>query len=216
MVRATLFSAAAARRSFEVLDLPSVEDLTAPQDTDNTPDTQTLEAACARSYESGYEAGHGAGIQEAEDKFQDVLARVQRDEEILVSLIGQLRSSATASLAARSEDVLALALEIVEAIIGARPSAQAERLASELPPLLGSLDVTQPVEVRVHPLTKDWLAGVIERSPGSASRDVQVLPDEQCMAGQAIVTWGATRVDLSTDAALTRLRATFDDLLRQQ
>lgn len=194
------------------LTFPAVEELAAngAPDTARRPLAELLEEAFA----SGLEQGRREGAEAAQESLRQALAETEARQELLASLTRALGAQTRQSLAVRAQDLLELALELTEALLGSRPDHGIERLSTELPDLLAQLDVTAEVEIRIHPLSSTYLSELLATLPGTLPAQVRVVEDERCAPAQAVVKIGATRVDLSPGAALERLRETFEQLVR--
>ncbi len=194
------------------LTFPAIEELAASRDpyASHKPVSELVEEAFA----SGLEQGRREGAEAARESLQQALAETEARQHLLASLTQAFEGETRRSLALQAQDVLELALELTEALLGSRPGQGMERVSSELPELLARLDVATEVEIHVHPHSVAYLSELLANLPGSFPARLKVVEDERCAPAQAVVRFGATRVDLSPGAALERLRETFEQLVR--
>ncbi len=193
------------------LTFPAVEELAAnggPAALRKPVDTLVDEAFAA-----GLEQGRHEGAADAQESLRQALAETEPRQELLASLIQAFGAQTSQSLALRAQDVLELALELTEALLGSRPDQGIERMAAELPKVLAQLDVTTEVEIRIHPRSRGHLSELLESLPVAFPAQLKIVEDERLALAQAVVRFGATRVDLGPEAALRRLRETFEQLV---
>ena len=193
------------------LTFPAVEELAAnggPADLRKPVDRLVDEAFAA-----GLVQGRHEGAADAQESLRQALAETEARQELLASLIQAFGAQTSQSLALRAQDVLELALELTEALLGSRPDQGIERMAAELPKVLGQLDVTTEVEIRIHPRSRGHLSELLESLPVAFPAQLKIVEDERLALAQAVVRFGATRVDLGPEAALRRLRETFEQLV---
>ena len=166
------------------------------------------------AFAAGLEQGHREGASAAQESLRQALAETEARQELLASLTQAFGARTRQSLALRAQDLLELALELTEALLGSRPDQGIERLAVELPEVLAQLDITAEVEIRIHPRSSAYLSELLRSLPLALPAKLQVVEDERLAPAQAVVRFGATRVDLSPEAALRRLRETFEQLVQ--
>ena len=166
------------------------------------------------AFAAGLEQGRQEGAAAAQEALRHALAETESRQELLASLTQAFGAQTRQSLALRAQDVMELALELTEALLGSRPDQGIERLAAELPEVLAQLDVTAEVEIRIHPHSSAYLSELLRSMQVALPAQMEVTEDERLAPAQAVVRFGATRVDLGPEAALRRLRETFEQLVR--
>ncbi|MDA8116155.1 MAG: FliH/SctL family protein [Actinomycetota bacterium] len=196
------------------LTFPAVEELAA----NGGPSAmrKPVAALVDEAFAAGLEQGRREGAATAQESLRQALAETESRQELLASLTQAFGAQTRQSLALRAQDVLELALELTEALLGSRPDQGIERLAAELPEVLAQLDVTAEVEIRIHPHSGAYLSELLRSLPVALPAQIQVIEDERLAPAQAVVRFGATRVDLSPEAALRRLRETFEQLVQSK
>ena len=164
---------------------------------------ELIESARQEGYAAGFEEGYGAGYTHGIDD-------ARRHVELLGQLVERLGREADA-LAAREttaraeleDQVVAVAMQIAEVIVGhelAQPDARgrdAIARALALAPAHG--DVT----ARLHPADIAVLGDAADLAPG---RVLAIVPDPSLTPGDCIIDVASCRIDARVSAAVERAR----------
>jgi flagellar assembly protein FliH len=180
-----------------------------------------LEPARAEARASGYAAGWAEGIQDARAHMANDVLRSQQhaaalDTERAAGLACALRAldAAAAALEARvvpsveglEDTVVAMAMQIAEALVGHELIAN-ERLGLDaLARVLKLAPHDEPVTVELSPNDFAAVVGSSELLAAQTHRPVTVIASPAVRDGDAVARCGATRIDGQLAPALERVR----------
>lgn len=168
-------------------------------------------------YKRGYMAGYAEGARQAQAERAADLASQKAawaaSQAQAASVLGQLSTATQRYLqeygpreAALTEQVVQVAFDLAEAIVGCELRSQPDRALRVAQQVLMSLP-TGPAMVRVHPDDEALLEG--HTGLGNGAQMVTVVADPAVSRGGCIVTSGATRVDARVPEAIERARQAF-------
>ena len=167
------------------------------------PDIDEIEAAA-------FEAGRTAGIDEANRQLDPVLHALQDAAE-------KLARQRTTYLQAQRRQLVELAMEIATALIGRAVEADAGSLRDRIEGALALVDEDAPIDIALNPQDCETLANAGGGEGGRLETlqhvgRLRFVADAELAVGDAIVSSGATSVDLRMAALLEQLRAEFEGL----
>lgn len=153
---------------------------------------------------TAYQAGVQAGLEQATAGPAAALERARRRlEQAAVALecaVGELRSAREAELGLEVADAAALALELLEAMVGHAPESLSPALVASA---LALAPDDEMAVVRVHPEDSAAIA--------EGSTSAKVVSDPGVERGGCVVEVGATRIDAQRSRALSRLRRVLQE-----
>lgn len=157
----------------------------------------SVEEATATAYERGFTDGMAVGRREAYAEAEQLAELIRGAAQDAAVRLAEAR-------AARSAEVVELALAIAEQVIGHEPHDGGMVLLERLRSTLEQLD-DEPLRVLVHP--ED--APVVERGIVGA-RNVRVEPDVSLQPGEARVEGPWSRAELTFAGAMDMVREVLD------
>lgn len=147
---------------------------------------------------AAYEAGVRAGLEQALAGPAAELERAREDLESAGAALnagaGDLRRSRERAVTVEGADLAALALQLVESIVGQMPDALSPALVESA---LSLVPDDSTAVLRLHP---DDSAAI-----GDMPLDAKVVPDPGVERGGCVVEVGPTRIDAQRGPALSRL-----------
>jgi flagellar assembly protein FliH len=158
-------------------------------------------------YEDGYSSGYADGLAEARARTEDLAAR-------LAGLFPQLGEAASALYAREvtarvdiEDQVVAVAFEIAQAMVGHELIHTEERGRDVLARALAFAPEQGHVIARLHP---DDLAAVTDAAHLAPGRSLEVVPDAGLRPGDCVVEVAGCRIDARLDSTIERIRAVLD------
>ena len=170
-------------------------------------DAAAMDAAAARGYQDGLDAGHRDGYQAGLASARDEVAMAERSravvvEELLVALeqaAGGLRRAQTAALAGTEDEIAGAAFAVAEAVLArelelaTNPGRDAVARALALAPEGNAI-------VRLSPHDMATLGEL------ALGREITIVADPAVERAGAVVEVGACRIDAQISTALDRVR----------
>jgi flagellar assembly protein FliH len=160
--------------------------------------------------QDGYAAGHDEGYAEG---YQQGIAAAEGHANLLGQLVQRLAAAAD-ELSAREataradieDQVVAVALQIAEVVIGHELSQPDTRGRDAIARALALAPERGHVTARLHPAD----IAVIDPAAMSTGRTIDIVPDPTLAPGDCIVDVGACRVDARIGPALERAREVLE------
>ena len=169
-------------------------------------DPELIQGATDDGYRAGYQAGFDAGLADAADA---ISAREQRRATDIQSTLAQLQTETEGLHAAYNdviigieEQVVAIAAEIAEIIVGRELVTSAEPGVDALRRALQFAPTGAAATVRMHPDDITTLDG----SQDSFGRELAISADPSLQRGDCVVDIASLRIDARLDAAFDRIR----------
>jgi len=171
-------------------------------------------ALAARLRNDGFREGYSRGLERAQDEVDASISdhranaeRLARLVDALEHAVADLRARDAAVLADTDQQVLGLAVELAEGLIG-RELEMIERAVvdSMARALAVKPDRGTPV-IRVHPTDQATAREAADAGLVQWGSDVTVLADDRIEPGGCIVDVDACRIDAQIGPALARLRS---------
>jgi flagellar assembly protein FliH len=147
-------------------------------------------------YEAGYNAGYADGLNEARSHTEDLAQR-------LIGLVPQFGAAA----AALHEQVVAVAFQIAQVLVGHELVHCEQRGRDALARALAFAPEQGHVVARLHPADLSALGDADHLAPG---RSLSLVPDPSLRPGDCIVDVNGCHIDASLDAAIGRVLAVLD------
>ncbi|WP_127783022.1 FliH/SctL family protein [Rhodococcus sp. X156] len=174
----------------------------------------------------GYARGWAQGLAEARRASADALAAARAAEVRHAAERSDSLASAVAALAAAADQleavaapactqiedtVLAVALELAQALLGRALAQPAVSGPAALARVLALAPEGEPVSVRLHPRDHAQLSGaggaeVLAALAGAAGREITLTADAAVAPGDALARCGATSIDARLSAGVARLQ----------
>ncbi len=165
----------------------------------------TADPVVAAEIEAAYRRGLEDGRARALDEEAARLAQLTAEaRDALHRAVEDARRRLTEAIHESSADVLSVALDVAEAIVGSLDPTTAETLTERILSSLGSVDDDDLV-VAVHPERLDVVAAALVDVPG-----VTVQADPNLGVGEARLRGQWARADLTISAAFRNLREAID------
>lgn len=164
----------------------------------------------------GYATGHAAGIRAAAGEVEAATARLQREADAarsaFVAQAGQAMAAVDAAIArvddafsriaaADRSDLMRLAVELAEVIIGAELSDAETSARSVLARTLAEVDAAAVHRVRISPEDYEQL-----RSADALPSGADMQPDPELRPGDAVVELADGQIDMRVAQAIERAR----------
>ncbi len=168
-------------------------------------------------FQKGYLAGYTEGARQAQAEnaadlasHKAVRAAAQARTDALVSQLASATEGYLAQWGARdlalTEDLMAAAFELAEAVVACELRARPDRALQVAKAVLAELP-TGPVVVRVHPSDEDFLREAT--ALGRPQPAVTIVTDATVGPGGCVVTSGGSTIDARVAEALRRARQAF-------
>ncbi len=164
---------------------------------------ELIESTRQEGYTAGFEEGYGAG-------YTSGIEDARRHVELLGQLVERLGQEAD-TLAAREtiaraqleDQVVGVAMQIAEVIVGQRLTQPDDRGRDAIARALALAPAHGDVTARLHPADIAVLGDAGTIAPG---RTLAIVPDPSLTPGDCIVDVASCRVDARISAALDRAR----------
>ncbi len=152
------------------------------------------------AYRRGLEDGRARALDEEAARLAQLTAEAR---DALHRAVDDARRRLTEAVHESSADVLSVALDVAEAIVGSLDPTTAETLTERILSSLGTVD--DDLVVAVHPERLDVVAAALVDVPG-----VTVQADPHLGIGEARLRGQWARADLTISAAFRNLREAID------
>jgi flagellar assembly protein FliH len=180
------------------------------------PSKRNLEERLAEARAEGFAEGRQVGRNEAKNEARRELAEaIDKLAEALRHAVAAWRMAGAAAVQVAEEDVVALALDLAEAVLERELALQRTPMVEALQRCLRLAPDLGPLTVRLHP---GDLASLQEAErlaalgPVLGDRTVELLPDETVAPGGCVLEAGSCRIDGQIPSALARARAVLATL----
>ncbi len=178
-----------------------------PAARDLVVDRALVDSAMDDGYRAGYDAGFTAGLEDSasaiESRERDRAQQFAVVLDRLAAAADEIASEHAAVIATVEKDVVAIAFEIAQALLGRELRVIDDRGRDALRRALQFAPPVGPVVARLHPDDVTMLG-----NPESivAGRSLTVTADTSLEPGDAIVDVSAARIDARIGPALARIR----------
>lgn len=182
------------------VDVPTEEVDIEPETLSSYPTAAELEAIHQEAWQAGFEAGHAEGLDKGREEgkvaaHDELRPELQAELALLQALRTRLETSLTQLESDLAPQLLSLALECADRLVGAHVAACEDALepllTGALANLAGSL---KQARLRVHPDDLIVARRVIEREAADASW--QYIPDASVGRGGCLIDLPSGRIDL--------------------
>lgn len=206
-----------ARTAVYTVDLPDLERrgaFGAPRATANRPAmlgvAERIEAARAEGHRQGYEEGHQAATAALGARVEaERQSRSATLERALTAALDAIASQRSDAVAVAEAEVVALAIELAEALLRRELALSPALGADALRRALDLLPAGEDLVVRLHPSDAEHPGELQALLP---ERRVQVVPDPAVEPGGCLVDAGPCHIDAQIAPALDRARQVLAEL----
>ncbi|MCK4177617.1 FliH/SctL family protein [Aciditerrimonas ferrireducens] len=180
------------------------------------PPAPSLEEQLALARAEGFAEGRQVGRSEAEDEARrEVVEAIGTLSEALRQAVAAWKVAGAAAVQVAEEDVVALALDLAEAVLERELALQRTPVVEALQRCLRLAPDLGPLTVRIHPeelASLQEAEGLAALGPVLGDRTVEVVPDETVAPGGCLLEAGPCRIDGQIPSALARARAVLATL----
>jgi flagellar assembly protein FliH len=164
---------------------------------------ELVESARQEGYAAGFEEGYGAGYTHGIDDARRHVELLDQLVQRLAHEADQLAARETTARETIEDEIVAVAMQIAEVIVGARLEQPDGRGRDAIARALALAPEQGDVTARLHPADIAVLGDRAELAPGRA---LTIVPDPSLEPGDCVVAVASCRVDARIGPALQRAR----------
>jgi len=163
------------------------------------------------AYQQGWEAGHAAGQQTAQDENQQILATVKL-------LLATAETVKDEFLAGIQDNIGELAVNIAEKIIGKEITQNQQAVTNIVGKVLEAADVHGACTIRVNPLDYEILGPLWETIPSmqSPTQKWELVPDKRIDQGGCVIEVNGGIIDAQLGTQLKQVKKSFKSVDSRQ
>lgn len=165
------------------------------------------EAAKAAGYDEGFAQGLLDGRQQGLAEYEDAQASLRRSIDALDIAVNSLREHHQRHGEIMADQVLALALELAEVVVGRTLDRSADPALEAIERCVAQLPLKGHLEIWLHP---DDLGTIGDVGSVLGPRSYELLSDPTVRTGAARIEVGALRIESDLHESMARVRAELE------